>query len=82
METTICTWDWSLQNLQQNSTNFFVVTFNWPLALQNWFHKILRVMNVTIFERELAALAAVQVESLGKPEEAEGTIYKSLDSQS
>ena len=32
-----------------------------------------------IFERELAKLAAVQVESLGKPEEV--TIYKSLDSR-
>ena len=36
---------------------------------------------IQLFERELALLAAVQVESLGKPEEAEGTIYKSLDSQ-
>ena len=32
-----------------------------------------------IFERELAKLAAVQVESLGKPEAEEVTIYKSLD---
>ena len=34
-----------------------------------------------IFERELAKLAAVQVESLGKLEDAEVTIYKSLNSR-
>ena len=33
-----------------------------------------------IFERELAKLAVVQVESLGKPE-AKVIIYKSLDSR-
>ena len=42
-------------------------------------YKTFHYKHLVLFERELAPLAAVQVENLGKPEEAEGTIYKSLD---
>ena len=54
--------------------NVFLMGASGALNCENFFHL------TKLFERELAKLAAVQVESLGKPEAEEVTIYKSLDS--
>ena len=53
--------------------NVFLMGASGALNCENFFHL------TKLFERELAKLAAVQVESLGKPEAEEVTICKSLD---